>query len=340
MNYEEQVINLINSVMPKSPLRKSILGEVDCEVILLDGKEYLFTTDDFSHEDLLQEVDPYILGWNISCGAISDIIAAGGKPLVYSHSMVIPNYWDTKYIKGFSEGISALLNKYSVSFIGGDLGIAADWRYTASVIGVPLGRMVNRKGCKAGDAIFITGRIGAGNLDAVMNLYSSNEGTETLLKGTQIKFRSHEKLPEIISKYASCAIDTSDGVFAALKAISNLNNTGFQICCLPFISQAALAASILQVSELLFFLGECGEYEILFTISRHNKDTLIAELEKLGIEAYEIGEITGSYGPKTVNYEDNNYDLENYNIRARDFVNVNEYLKKMTEWVMTKGNCR
>jgi len=336
MSYEENIIDLINSVMPKSPLRKSISGEVDSEVILLGDKEYLFTTDDFSKEDLLQENDPYVLGWNIACGAISDIIAAGGKPLTYSHSMVVPHDWNEKYIKQFSKGISDVLQKYSISFIGGDIGIADNWRYTASVIGVPVGRLVNRRGCKAGDAIVITGKIGAGNFDAVLNLYKGNESIEKLLKGAKNKFHSHEKLPELISKYASCAIDTSDGVFAALQTISNLNKTGFKICNLPFVAEGVLAAKILQVPVLLFFLGECGEYEILFTVSWQNKESLKTEIKKLEIEAYELGEIVESTKQKTVEYKNSHFNFDDYNIKARDFKDVKDYLMKMTEWIVKR----
>jgi thiamine-monophosphate kinase len=338
MNYEEKLIHIINSVMPNSPLRKSILGEVDSEVILLGDKEYLFSTDDFSQEDLLQEHDPYILGWNIACGAVSDIIAAGGRPLVYSHTMVVPPNWDEAYIREFSKGISQVLKKYSISFIGGDLGVDENWRYTASIIGTPMGRQVNRKGCKAGDSIFLTGKIGIGNLEAVMNLYAGNEAVEKIRQGTTNRFSSHEKLPLIISKYATSAIDTSDGVFAALQTISNLNRTGFKIGNLHFHSKSILAAEALHIPLLLFFLGECGEYEILFNVSSENKDALLMEMKMLGITAFEIGEITSDSKQKTVEYKKCHFDFAEYNIRARDFKSVQDYLISMMEWVGKRGN--
>jgi len=327
---------MINSVMPKSPLRKSISGEVDCEVILLGDKEYLFTTDDFSSEDLLQEDDPYVLGWNIACGAISDVIAAGGKPLLYSHSMVIPPDWDEQYIREFSTGISTVLQRYSVSFIGGDLGISDNWRYTASVIGVPTGRTVNRKGCQSGDAIFITGKIGAGNLNAVVNLLTDNPDIDRLRRGLKHQFNTHERLPAIISRYASCAIDTSDGVFAALQAIANLNNTGFKVSNLPFDGNVILAADILQVPSLLFFLGGCGEYEILFTISRQNITPLKDELNSLKIDVHELGEITADPNLRTAECNARLYDLHAYDLNARDFTDVKDYVKSMTEWVLSR----
>lgn len=340
MSYEKRIIDLINSVMPKSPLRKSKSGEVDAEVIQLGDKDYLFTTDEFSKEDLLQEKDPFVLGWNIACGAISDIITTGGKPLVYSHAMVISKDWDEKYIENFSKGIAQVLKKYSISFTGGDLGIADNWRYTASVIGEPVGKLVNRKGCDIGDSIFITGKIGAGNFDAALSLYSENNKRERLLKGVKNKFKTHENLPEIISKYASSAIDTSDGVFAALQTLSNLNKTGFKIVNLPLMTKGVLASKILNLPELLLFLGECGEYEILFTVNEQDRTSLITTMKKQKIKIYELGKITESTKQKTVAYKNEIFNLAEYTLQARDYENVKEYLKKMIKWIEKSGEIR
>lgn len=337
MSNEDKLISLINSVMPSSPLRLSKSGEVDAEVFILDNNEYLFTTDDFSGEDLLKEDDPYLLGWNIACGAVSDIIAAGGKPLAYAHSVVIPNSWTEPYIREFSRGVSAILQRYSVSFIGGDIGIADRWRYTASVIGKPVGRKVNRRGCQAGDPIYITGKIGAGNLEAVLSLYSGNESIAKLTQGRKNKFHTLEKLPEVISKYASSAIDTSDGVFAALQTVSGLNDVGYRIDQLPFLPKCVLAAGILQVPTLLFFLGECGEYEILFTVGSHHKESLETELKKLNIQAWEIGVVKADPKHRTVMYNSKEIGFQDYALRARDFSDVNEYLGRMKTWIMQKG---
>jgi len=337
MNYEEKIISLINGVMPRSPLRKSMPGEADAEVILLGDKEYLFTTDDFSAEDLLLEDDPSGLGWNLACGAISDIVAAGGRPLVYAHSMVIPKNWDEPYIRKFSQGVSRVLKTYSCSFIGGDLGFGDTWRYTASVLGEPVGRSVNRKGCQAGDAIFITGKIGAGNLDAVLSLFPGSEGTAQLLQRAKNRFRSLEKLPEIVSTYASCAIDTSDGVFAAVQTLANLNGTGFHINQLPFLAKGVRVAKLLQLPSILLFLGECGEYEILFTVNQRKTAVLKACLKDCQITAYELGELTDNPRQRTVTYRNSQLDCVDYNLRARDFPSVTVYLQAMTDWLATRG---
>lgn len=338
MNYESKLIALISSVMPKSPLRKSVSGEVDSELILLGDKEYLFTTDDFSEEDLLPQRDPFGLGWNLACGAISDIIAAGGKPLVYAHSMVIPDYWEEQYIRELSKGVSKVLQKYSVSFIGGDLGVGDHWRYTTSVIGIKQGKPLNRRGCHAGDAIFITGKIGAGNLEAALKLYSGTGDSDHLLQGAPTRFKTHEKLPQIISEYASSAIDTSDGVFAALRTLSELNGTGYKLSNLPFDSKGLRLAKLLHLPDLILFLGECGEYEILFTVPQQDKESLLADLTRHKIKAYELGEITADTKHRTVLCKGIHYDLAEYQIRARDYKLVEDYLQALTDWL--KGTSR
>jgi thiamine-monophosphate kinase len=333
MNHEDKLIAMINGMMPKSPLRKSKSGEVDAEVVLLDGKEYLFSTDDFSAEDLFIESDPFGLGWNIACGALSDIVAAGGKPLVYAHSMVVPKAWNEEYVRQFSLGVSAVLKTYSVSFIGGDLGISDSWRYTASVIGVPFGRIVNRKGCEAGDAILLTGKVGAGNLAAISRLFADNESICGLLEGQAVKFPTHEKLSPIIAKYASSAIDTSDGVFAALHTLAKLNKAGFHLCEPNYDLKALQAVRLLQLPKLLLLLGECGEYEILFTVSQKHREALQAELKQLDIEAHELGEITSKPDQQSVASENITYNLADYTIRARDYDNSRDYLQAMITWV-------
>lgn len=319
--------------MPKSPLRQSKSGEVDAEVILLGDNKYLFSTDDFSTEDLFIEADPFWLGWNIACGALSDIVASGGKPLVYAHSMVVPKAWDEEYIRQFSLGISAVLKTYSVSFIGGDLGVSDKWRYTASVIGAPIGRIVNRKGCKAGDAIFLTGKVGAGNLGAISRLFADNEIIHGLGEVDTVQFPTHEKLTPLIAKYASCAIDTSDGVFAALQTIANLNKAGFRLFEPHFHPQALQAAKLLQLPLVLLLLGECGEYEILFTVSHKDKASLQEELRDLEIEAYELGTITPNPNQHRVLSENISYNLSEYNLRARDYADIRGYLQAIIAWV-------
>lgn len=323
--------------MPESPLRLSKVGEADAEVILLDGNKYLFSTDDFSAEDQFRETDPYSLGWNIACGAISDIVAAGGKPLTYSQAMAVSPTWNEDFIDKFSEGISRVLQKYGISFIGGDLGVSDNWHYTASVIGKPGSKIIDRKGCAIGDKIFITGKIGAGNLEAALKMCSENSKLELLLKSVKTRFHTQEDISEILCEYATAAIDTSDGVFAALQTLAEINNCGFMIDNLPYITKANMAAKLLNLPKLLLCLGECGEYEILFTCKQEN----IPQLQKVAMEKeialFELGEISDKSN-KILTEKDKQFDFSDYNVSARDFTDLKEYLSMMQCEIMKREN--
>lgn len=333
MNYESRVIEMINSVMPDSPLRISRCFESDSEVIYLGGRKYLFTTDDFSKEDLFHEKDPYVLGWNIGCASVSDIIAAGGIPLIYSHSMVISRNWEDKYIEAFAKGIAEVLKTYSISFAGGDLGISENWRYTSTVIGKCGDKILNRKGVQPGDSIFLTGEIGRGNLNAALSLFSYDPRIKELSVSEKNIFRTHEHIARALSKYASAAIDTSDGVYSALRILSELNGKGYIIDSLPFITGGVRVSKSLNLPSELLFLGECGEYEILFTVGDNKKSELIKEIHDLGLTVYEIGKFTGNSDEKIILMNGKRTNLKDYDLNARDFVDVKEYLGELIAWV-------
>ena len=160
-----------------------------------------------------------------------------------------------------------------------------------------------------------------------------------LLKTVKNKFHTHTKLAKIISKYASSAIDTSDGVLSALHTLSEINQKGFQIREIPYISKGIVASKILNLPKLLLFFGECGEYEILFTVNEHNKRSVIKKFKADKLDIYEIGEIIENYKDKSISCSGKYLDVSDYNLNARDFENVKDYLKEMINWINLKmGN--
>lgn len=174
MSKEKEMIEGISKPMPRSTSQLNKLFEADSEIIDFHGHRLLFTMDEFSEEDLLRDEDPYVLGWNMAVGSISDILASGGKPKYYAHSLVIQDSWTKDYVSKLSLGIAQVLKDVGVAFIGGDFGISKTWRYTSSVIGDLEGSPMLRSGAKVGDGIFLTGPIGSGNVEAALVLYAEN----------------------------------------------------------------------------------------------------------------------------------------------------------------------
>lgn len=328
MGLEKSLIKSINDVMPRSQLQLNNLFESDSEIVEFGGMKMLFTIDEFSEEDMLREHDPFILGWNLTVGAISDILATGGRPVFYAHSMTIDKNWDEDYVKLFSEGIASALKEANTSFIGGDFGRSGTWRYTATVIGALEGEPLLRSKAREGDSIFISGKVGTGNFEAFIKMVSDRKLAGKLSRPIKNRFCLRLKEAELIRRYAGACIDTSDGVFNAINTICEMSKTGYEVRDLPYIKTGALAAKAFSMPKTLLFLGECGEYELLFTVGVQNEEAFLKEASEKGLEFYKIGSVTEAQ--KRVLIEDRKQiDLSSVHIRARDFDDMRAYIKAL-----------
>ncbi len=298
---EKMLIESLIKGMPRSKAQLNKPFESDSEILEFCGSKLLFNTDEFSSEDLFVDNDPYILGYNIAVAAISDIYASGGTPLYYAHSLTINEMFTDKYIREFYNGIADVLKLTDTAFIGGDFGRAEAWRCCVSVIGTSE-RPILRSGAKAGDVIYITGKIGSGNIQAAAKIHNINI--------VKTKFNLRRKEAEQLRQHVTSCIDTSDGVFNGINMIAQMSNTGFTIYDLPYSKAGIILSKILRLPKEMLFFCECGEYELLFTAPPNIK-----------LPFYKIGEVTS--GEKLLNGK----DISKMNMSAREFENPKDYLK-------------
>lgn len=331
---EIEIINQINRIIPRNKSQLNNCFESDSEIINFDDLQLLVNVDDFSREDMLRENDPYVLGWNLAVGGISDILASGGIPTFYSHAMTVGKDWDKRYIDEFCGGIADVLKQSDVSFIGGDLSKSADWRYTAVVIGKSAGRPVLRKGASAGDSIYISGEIGLGNFDAGLSLESENKDICQLYGSCKNRFSIRLLESEVIRHYASSCIDTSDGVFNALNVIAEINAVGYELKDIPYIKESIQLAVTLSLPKILFFICESGEYELLFTVSPDKEDAFLKTAEEKKLKFHHLGKIKPLSADSKILYEGNRtINLSDLKVRARDYDDRKDYLNSIIQWL-------
>jgi len=331
---EIDIIKRINQIIPRNKNQLNNCFESDSEIINMDNVQLLVNVDDFSKEDMFRENDPYVLGWNLAVGGISDILATGGVPKFYSHAMTTGKNWDKVYIDGFCSGIADALNEANVSFIGGDLSKSTDWRYTALVIGKALDKPLLRKGALAGDSIYVSGEIGLGNFEAGLLLESENQVINEMYGSKKNRFSLRLLEAEIISQFASACIDTSDGAFNALNAIAEINNVGYKVNNIPYIAECIQLSTLLSLPKIIFFLCESGEYELLFTVNPEREDAFLKVAKTKNLTFFKLGKIVPISSKSKIMYEDNKtINLSNLNIRARDFKEPGDYLKSIIEWI-------
>lgn len=332
MGKEEDLIRMISSMLPRSPHQLNRLFEGDAEILELGGTKMLFTMDEFSPEDMLLERDPFTLGWNLAVGTMSDILAAGGRPLFYAHSMTAGEQWDEAYIQSFARGVASALTQSRTGFIGGDFGQSKVWRYTGAAIGVLDGKPLLRSGASPGEGIFISGRIGAGNLAAFLTLYEEKKGAGRLAKLMKTPFSLRLREAELVKKYATACIDTSDGVCNGLGMLAEMSGTGYAVRDLPYLKTGALAARLFSLPKTLLFLGECGEYELLFTLRPEEEGGFFREAAEQGLKFYRIGRITEK-GQRVLEEDGRTIDLSRFHIRGRDFADTGAYIKMLRDFI-------
>jgi thiamine-monophosphate kinase len=332
MNHEREMIDLISGFMPRSARQKNRIHESDSEILEYQGKTILFSMDEFSDEDRMRTDNPFNLGWNCAIGGISDILASGGKPLFYAHSLTVAGHWGKNYVQQFAGGVAAALKEFQTPFIGGDFGSSGQWRYTVAVLGEPLRKPLLRTMAGTGDGIYLSGRIGAGNFEAVLNLFSTNRLLQKMTKPIQNRFHPRHKETALISEYASACIDTSDGVLNAMNCLAEMSRKGYCLRQLPFIRSGRAAARVLKLSHLLLFMAECGEYELLFTIPQPREIQFIKAAAKNKFRFYRIGEITDS-GEKTLIEKARRIHFDSFNIRARDFADMKNYISALNHFL-------
>ncbi len=305
--------------------------ETDATTFRPGGDEMLFSTDEFSAEDNFRCHHPADLGWNLAAATISDIHAAGGIPLFYGHSVTVQNDWDDHYINGFSEGIAQCLAEAGAAFIGGDLGLSDKWKYTGITIGKKMAAL-SRKGARPGDLIYMTGQIGAGNLEAALRLYSDKPVIKPLLNLVHVRFPLRNREAALVRKFANCCIDSSDGIFRAMKDLTGLSDTGFRTGNLTYHSQGLAACTLLGKPEEILFLGECGEYELVFTLSPEKEIQFLSEAAALNLKYTKIGEVTED---KRLLLESKRrtIDLSGYSIFARNYAEVQEYIRAVVNFI-------
>ncbi len=331
MSKEKDIIRKIVDILPQSPALQNNVFESDAEILSFNNKKLLYSVDEFSKEDYFRDDYPYELGLNLAIGTISDILASGGRPLFFSHSISMSENWNMNFVEAFSQGIADVLKDCGAGFIGGDLGKSDSWKYTGIAIGESV-KPITRIGAKEGDLIYMTGNVGAGNIEAAMNLVLNYDvlGNKIILPRLKLNLRLKES--ELISKYATSCIDSSDGVLSSLNTISDLNNVGFEISHIPYKKEGIELCKLISKPKCLLFMGECGEYELVFTISKNNESVLLSEANKNQLVFTKIGEITGK-NKKQIKTEDEKIDFMNFEISARDYNNIEEYLSDLNNYV-------
>jgi len=226
----------------------------DCAIVRPRGaaEDWLYTTD------LLIEGTHFLREthsggdavWKALARGWSDIAAMGGEARFCLLSLAVAEWVDGKWLDGFYGGLLALAERSGTALIGGDL--ARTERVVCDIVvagTVSRGKALRRDGARAGDAIYVSGRLGGSALG--------------LASGRGKAWKRHKR-PEprlALGKFlrtrvgATAAMDLSDGLSLDLHRLCAASGLSAQITAPP-VYRGATPAQALHGGE---------DYELLFT---------------------------------------------------------------------------
>lgn len=189
---------------------------------------------------------------------------------------------------------------FEVSLIGGDTVSAPQIILDVTVIGEMDGTPLTRAGAKPGDAIAVTGSLGASA--AGLSLLRGKESTGVLSEDVrQSLLRAHfEPKPRLAEAKLllkagppSSMIDISDGLAGELHHICEQSGVGalLEASCLPVEESVKQAAAVQEVDFLDWVLFGGEDYELLLTLPPDYVPAVKKALDTLGTKITVIGKV-------------------------------------------------
>jgi thiamine-monophosphate kinase len=163
--------------------------------------------------------------------------------------------------------------------------------------------MVLRSGARAGDAIMVSGTIG----DAALGLrlrradrQATGRGDKALIE-RYLRPQPRVELAPVLRRYASSAIDVSDGLIGDLAHICETSGVGanVEMDAIP-LSPAARRLLAADGTSRTLILNGGDDYEILFTLAVPDIDAFARAASATGVSVTRIGTITPGAGHPVV----------------------------------------
>lgn len=240
----------------------------DCAVLRPPVGAEIVVTTDFTLETRHFRRDWHparSVGHRCLARGLSDLAAMGASPLAAFLSLAVPEGTEPRWLDGFFQGLMDLAQIAAVPLAGGDTAAAPARDFLADIVllgSVPRGRALLRSGAKAGDTIYVTGKVGG----AAAELAALAERPSFFARATahdlhphlfpQPRLRVGQQL--VRRRLANAAIDVSDGLSVDL----------LHICEESGVDAVMNAAQLPLGGTLEQALHGGEDYELLFTASK------------------------------------------------------------------------
>jgi thiamine-monophosphate kinase len=256
---------------------------------------------------------PSDIGYKALAVNISDVAAMGGAPRFALLSLMLPVRTTLDDVDGLLDGLLELAGATRVSLAGGNITRSpGPLVVDVTVIGsVKPRKILTRGGARAGDTLYVTGRLGA----AAAGLgWLRRQGEHPREPADSVIPRPEDPgLAECVARYcrpeprsrigallgrtrtASACMDLSDGLADAVTQLSGASGTGAAIDAswLPLHPAATEWFTAAGDDAVTACVAGGDDYELLFAVPRRTRSRFRTVLQEArGVPITRIGELT------------------------------------------------
>lgn len=266
---------LIARLLPSLATNDSVVVAAgdDCAVLDLGvpGRFVLFKTDAVVEGvHFTADTPPEKVGHKALARCLSDIAAMAGQPNSALVTLALPEDFAVARVEKIYEGLNALAQRHGVAVAGGETTTNPErMLISVAMLGtVAKGKCLLRSGAKAGDALFVTGKLGGS------------------LAGRHLDFEPRLVEARWLAEHFSihALMDVSDGLAGDLRHLLQASGVGAELraASIP-ISREAKTAGRGKTSAkppLLAALTDGEDFELLFTLAARSAVRLVDEWKK------------------------------------------------------------
>jgi thiamine-monophosphate kinase len=293
----ERIDRLIRG-FPRSCFQVNRPHESDAELLRLpDVPARLAVTVDTVVEEIETGLygDPEVAGRIAVLAAASDLAAVGAEPVGVLLSLTLPRDSGAGFEDRLRDGLLDGCRTTGLALLGGDTSVGCLLSIGVTALGlVGEGPALTRLGGRPGDALYASGPLGLGSAFALaaLGLVPSSGGPD---------FRPAPRLRHgaALRGVATCCIDSSDGLLAALDELATRNRVGIRIdgplgrLLHPEAREAVGSAGL---SAWMLLAGPHGEFELVFAVPEERVRELRAAAQRLGWKPLRLGVLTSGGG--------------------------------------------
>ena len=274
----------------------------DCALLAPAPGQQLAVSTDMLVEGrhFLSTVAPERLGHKALAVNLSDLAACGAAPLAFTLSLSLPR-GDDAFAEGLARGLFALADAHGIALVGGDT-TAGPLTIGITVLGqVPPGQALLRSGARAGDRLWVSGRLGDARLALEVfrgRVALPGEDFEAVRRAMELP-QPRVALGLALRSVATAAIDLSDGLVGDLGHVLARSGVGATVAVDRIPRSPILAAQAPSLQHTCVLAGG-DDYELLFTAPAAQDEAVRAAGARAGVAVAPIGHIEAEPGLRLV----------------------------------------